>query len=191
MENWLYLAINKSISGCVHIACFGLMITSLLQVVNRLEESWLSRLFIHKLVVSTTRTKSVNIKLQQGWFSDLLLLDEVNRLNVNLKQAGKIHKLQQVCGVTSSNRVAIISVCRKYLRDSERLQLASKVLHGDEYSQSFWCYSEWTSTPGRLKYTQPKWDLNLPPLEYYLLAHFDYAICRNCKSSFFDINVIS
>ena len=30
-----YLAVIKSISGCVRIACSGLMITSLLQVVNR------------------------------------------------------------------------------------------------------------------------------------------------------------
>ena len=34
-----YLAVIKPISGCVHIACFGLMITSLLQVVNRLDAS--------------------------------------------------------------------------------------------------------------------------------------------------------
>ena len=34
-----HLAVIKSISGCVHIACFGLMITSLLQVVNRLDAS--------------------------------------------------------------------------------------------------------------------------------------------------------
>ena len=34
-----YLAVIKPISGCVHIACFGLVITSLLQVVNRLDAS--------------------------------------------------------------------------------------------------------------------------------------------------------
>ena len=34
-----YLAVIKPISGCVRITCFGLMITSLLQVVNRLDAS--------------------------------------------------------------------------------------------------------------------------------------------------------
>ena len=33
------LVVIKPISGCVHIACSGLMITSLLQVVNRLDVS--------------------------------------------------------------------------------------------------------------------------------------------------------
>ena len=35
----LQVAIIKPISGCVRIACSGLMITSLLQVVNRLAAS--------------------------------------------------------------------------------------------------------------------------------------------------------
>ena len=35
----LQLAIIKAISGCVRIACSGLMISSLLQVVNRLDAS--------------------------------------------------------------------------------------------------------------------------------------------------------
>ena len=47
-----YLLVFNPISGCVHIACSGLMATSLLQVVNRLDASWLSRLFICKLDVS-------------------------------------------------------------------------------------------------------------------------------------------
>ena len=34
-----YLAVIKPLSGCVRIACSGLMITSLLQVVNRLDAS--------------------------------------------------------------------------------------------------------------------------------------------------------
>ena len=34
-----YLAVIKPISGCVRIACSDLMITSLLQVVNRLDAS--------------------------------------------------------------------------------------------------------------------------------------------------------
>ena len=42
----------KPISGCVRVACSGLMITSLLQVVNSLDASWLSRLSIYKLDVS-------------------------------------------------------------------------------------------------------------------------------------------
>ena len=41
-------------------------------------------------VVSTTCSKSANIKLQQVWFSQLV---------DNLQQAGKIHNLQLVCGV--------------------------------------------------------------------------------------------
>ena len=54
-ESLLYaccLGAIKTLSGCVRIACFGLMITSLLQVVNMLDVSWLSRLFIHKLDAS-------------------------------------------------------------------------------------------------------------------------------------------
>ena len=47
-----YLAVIKPITGCAHIACSGLMITSLLQVVNRLDASWLSRLFIRILDAS-------------------------------------------------------------------------------------------------------------------------------------------
>ena len=43
------LAVIKPISGCVHIACSGFMIISLLQVVNRLDSSWLLRLCTHKL----------------------------------------------------------------------------------------------------------------------------------------------
>ena len=35
----VYLTVIKSISGCVRITCSGLMITSLLQVVNRLDAS--------------------------------------------------------------------------------------------------------------------------------------------------------
>ena len=66
----LLLAVIKPISGCVGIACSGLMVTSLLQVVNRLAASWLSKLFIHKLEAScsTTRSKPANIKTQQVWF---------------------------------------------------------------------------------------------------------------------------
>ena len=48
-----YLAVIKPIPGQVHIACSGLMIkTSLLQVVNRLDASRLSRLFTQKLDAS-------------------------------------------------------------------------------------------------------------------------------------------
>ena len=48
----------------------SLIITSLLLVVNRLDASWLSRLFIHKLdaVVSITCRKSANIRLHEVWF---------------------------------------------------------------------------------------------------------------------------
>ena len=75
------LVVIKLISGFVCIACFRLMITSLLQVVNKLGTSWLPRLFIHKLI-STSCSKSVH-KYQVATsliFTDLLQLDEVNRL---------------------------------------------------------------------------------------------------------------
>ena len=45
-------AIIKPISGCVCIACSSLMITSLLQVINRLNACGWSKLFIHKFDVS-------------------------------------------------------------------------------------------------------------------------------------------
>ena len=41
-----------SLAVCVRISCSGLMITSLLQVVNRFDASWLLRHFIHKLDAS-------------------------------------------------------------------------------------------------------------------------------------------
>ena len=55
-----YLAVIKPISGCVRIACSNLMITSLLQVVSRLDESsFLRLLFTSSMqVVSTTSIKS-------------------------------------------------------------------------------------------------------------------------------------
>ena len=43
------LAVIKPISGCVDIDCSGLTITNLLQVVNRHDATWLSRLFMHRL----------------------------------------------------------------------------------------------------------------------------------------------
>ena len=60
------LTVIKPISGCVRIACSGWMITSLLQVVNRLAASSLSRLLSTSLmqVVSTTCSKAADIKLQ-------------------------------------------------------------------------------------------------------------------------------
>ena len=89
------LAIIKPISGCVHIACSGLMITSLLQVVNRLDVSWLSRLFIHKLDPSCCSK------------SDFHRHDEVNLIESrDLQQAGKIHNLQHVCRVSCCVLVA-------------------------------------------------------------------------------------
>ncbi len=58
------VAITKPISGCVHIACSGLMITSLLQVVNRLAAS--CELYAGLMQVdSSTSSKSANIRLQQ------------------------------------------------------------------------------------------------------------------------------
>ena len=56
--------INKSISGCVRMACDGLLTTRLLQAVNRLVASCLSRLVVHRLAASCN--KSANDKLQQA-----------------------------------------------------------------------------------------------------------------------------
>ena len=57
-------AITKAISGCVRIVCSGLMITSLLQVVNRLAASCELHAGLMQVVLSTC-SKSANIKLQQ------------------------------------------------------------------------------------------------------------------------------
>ena len=69
-----YLAVIKPISGCVHIACSGLMITSLLQADSR--EILFTRLV---QVVSTTCSKSANTKLYQV-ITDLIKLNEANRI---------------------------------------------------------------------------------------------------------------
>ena len=45
-----YLVVVESISGCVRIACSGLMTTRLLQVVNRLDATSFSRLFVTSLI---------------------------------------------------------------------------------------------------------------------------------------------
>ena len=58
------LRITKPISGCVRIACTGFMITSLLQVVNRLAASCELHAGLMQ-EVSSTCSKSANIKLQQ------------------------------------------------------------------------------------------------------------------------------
>ncbi len=55
---------TKPISGCVRIACFGLMITSLLQVVDRLAASCELHAGLMQ-IVSSTCNKCANIKLQQ------------------------------------------------------------------------------------------------------------------------------
>ncbi len=56
-------AITKPISGCVRIDCSGLMITSLLQVDNRLAASCKLHAGLMQ-VVSSTNSKSANIKLR-------------------------------------------------------------------------------------------------------------------------------
>ena len=43
---------NKPMLGCIRTACDSLVTTSLLQVVNRLVSSWLSKLVIHRLAAS-------------------------------------------------------------------------------------------------------------------------------------------
>ena len=66
-----YLEIIRLISGCVHIACFGLMITSLLQVE-------LSRLFIHKLNACCFNKLQEVCKYQVAsrlFFTDIMQLD--------------------------------------------------------------------------------------------------------------------
>ena len=45
-----YTAVIKLISGCVRIAFFDLMITSLLDIVNRLDARWLSRILSTNLM---------------------------------------------------------------------------------------------------------------------------------------------
>ena len=61
------LTVVKPISRCVRIACCGLMITSLLQVVNSLYQvdcqDFLSTSWVQG--VSTAYSKSANIKLHQ------------------------------------------------------------------------------------------------------------------------------
>ncbi len=90
-------AITKPISGCVRIAFSGLMITSLLQVVNRLAESC----ELHGGLIDA----SCFINLQQVckyqvaaslMFTDLMKSTGLIQLVGNLHQAGKIHNLHQV-----------------------------------------------------------------------------------------------
>ena len=61
-------AIATPISGCVRIACSGLMITSLFQVVNRLAASCELHTGLMQ-AVSSTCSKSANVKLQEVWCS--------------------------------------------------------------------------------------------------------------------------
>ena len=74
---------NKSAASCEQAWCrliiWDFLSTSLIQV------------------VSTTCSKSTNIKLQQVWFSQTFC----NLMKpTDLQQAGEIHNLQQVCGVS-------------------------------------------------------------------------------------------
>ena len=63
----LHLAVIKSISGCVRIACSDLMITSLLWLSTGLMQVDCQDFLSTRLMqtVSTTRSKSANINLQQ------------------------------------------------------------------------------------------------------------------------------
>ena len=78
------------------------MITSLLQVVNRLAASCELHAGLMQ-VVSSTCSESANIKLQQVGCSqtrcNLMKSTGLIQLVDNLHQAGKIHNLRQVCGV--------------------------------------------------------------------------------------------
>ena len=74
-------AITKTISGCVRIACFGLMITSLLQVVNRhaasceLHAGLMQGCFINMQQVCKCQVAA-----------GLMQLDDVNRLDITCWQ---------------------------------------------------------------------------------------------------------
>ena len=60
------------LSSLVHIPCSGLKMTNLLQVVNRFDASWFSKLFIHKLDSRcATCNKSVNNKFHQVWLPQI------------------------------------------------------------------------------------------------------------------------
>ena len=74
------LTVVKLMSGCICITCFSLKITSLPQVVNRLD----ARLFAHKLDAScfNNLSKSANIKVDQVILLDLMELDEANRTGI-------------------------------------------------------------------------------------------------------------
>ena len=74
-----YLAVIKPISGYVRIACSGLMITSLRQVINRLDASLLSRLFIHN--IHTSCFDNLQQVASNLISTDLMQFDEVNRLD--------------------------------------------------------------------------------------------------------------
>ena len=115
------LLLSSSISGCVPVAGSGLMIMSLLQVVNRLAANGLSGLFIYKFdasFVSTPCSKSANIKyLPQVWFSqtwwNLMRSTDLLQLVDNLQQARKIHNSHQVCGVSVCVSVSAFSIVLK------------------------------------------------------------------------------
>ena len=77
--------------ACVCIACSGLITTRLLLVVNRLAASSLSTSLMQ--VVSTVCSKACKYQVATSLiFTDLLQLDEVNRIDAtcdNVKQPGK------------------------------------------------------------------------------------------------------
>ena len=61
---------SSPISGCVRIACSGLMITSVLQFLNRHDASWLSRFFIHKLDASCFNLSAASLQISSYNKSD-------------------------------------------------------------------------------------------------------------------------
>ena len=63
-------AVIKLISRCVRIACSGLMMISSLQGLSKLDESWFSRLVIHKLDASGSKNvRQVYMNLHKVRFS--------------------------------------------------------------------------------------------------------------------------
>ena len=90
-----YLALIRPISGCVNIACSGLMITSLPQVVNRFDASCfnnLQQVCKYQVASSLISTDSTQLNEANGLIQD----DE-------LAPAGKIHSLiAQFCSENCS-----------------------------------------------------------------------------------------
>ena len=77
----------KLISGHVHVACSGLMITSLLQVVNMLDASCIVMTFIHQLDASIFLQQSCKYQVSASLiFTDFIQLDDKLASDLKNKQ---------------------------------------------------------------------------------------------------------